>query len=53
MLLIFVFVFGFTILCDELSTLIFGAETLGNELSIGFGFVASFFAARLAWVYKY
>ena len=53
MLLVIVFVFGFTILSDELSTAAFGAETVGNEFSIGFGFVTSFVLARLAWVVKY
>ena len=53
MLLIFVFVFGFTIGADELSTWAFGENSPGNEFSIGLGFVASLVLSRLAWVVKY
>ncbi len=53
MLLIFVFVFVFTIGADVLSELVFGEDSVGNEFSIGFGFVASLVLSRLAWIKEY
>lgn len=53
MLLVFVFVFLFTIAADQVSTAIFGEDTAGNEFSIGLGFVASLVLSRLAWTKKY
>lgn len=53
MLIVFVFVFAFTIGVDMLSTLAFGEDTVGNEFSIGLGFVGSLLLSRLAWIYEY
>lgn len=53
MLTIFVFIFVFTIGVDELSEAVFGIDSLGNEISIGLGFVTGCILARLAWVRKY
>ena len=38
---------------DLISEAAFGVDTVGNEVSIGFGFVASLVLSRLAWVVKY
>lgn len=53
MVLVMLFITAGTVICHSVGANIFALNSAGDNISTAFGFFASCFLARIAWVVKY